>query len=366
MGEEIDVDIESQLRRWADGLAEQVPITGPPKVLRATTPPRPGPWTRWRATTWLVAASVLAVVGVVAWTLTDGDGATRVRTGDQPSALTTTAPSAAAPRVGDRDFELWTSTPRVGRDRGPIVMAVLSPAPLEDVIFGVSGELDRWAGDSWVPHRRWTSCTVSMSCDGSLGGPDEELFTISIGLRLGSLERLALHGVAAGWYRLRKEANDGRVASTVIEVTDDQLASPPLPSTGGPQLDVSPALVLPAGAQAESWVIDTSGDGTSSLSSIEALDARLARTASVERWIDGAWQPAGVVELSERDACLGLTARRVSIPPLASGTYRLRRTDGAGIEVSGWFWVDVRADQMPAPRSVRRDCGTTSTAMPSG
>jgi len=297
---------------------------------RAQQPPRLGPAPRTRRERVIARAVALAVfIGLAAfgWQALSS-------LGDGPAGV-----GNVPPPLSNSPVSLWLSAERVAP--GPVeLVAMLVDHEGVDATFGVHATVDRWDGREWVSYGELVMCmdhwhcTAQIQSQGGVGVPD-----IGLGPRLGSpgpVERFTTDGLDVGWYRISQIANEGVVASAILEIAADAPATTPLVSVDVPAISVSPALEATAGGEVFLYpLIPTPPSGSQSREDIQRAIAGLSETAAIERWDGSKWERVGRVELSPGGDSLARTAQ---LPALPQGAYRLVREGPNGAHV-GHFWV---------------------------
>src|SRR5215211_3643071 len=102
------------------------------------------------------------------------------------SAPTTAAPPASEqggpPPLEPAPISLWLSASRVTDKEPTELVAVLVNHNGPNATFGVAAQIDRWDGESWVPHRVVETCLNYWFCTGGLHPYGEAIVIRAIGL----------------------------------------------------------------------------------------------------------------------------------------------------------------------------------------
>lgn len=311
-----------------------------------------------------VAAALVGLVGIGAWTLRD-DRAEDVTAGPYSAALTSTVTEALPGPTSTSEFPpaggwlgMWLSSTTLPASGAPLVATVLPAGGTfsEQVgtdFFGVEGMLDRWDDGEWVEHRQAISCFTN-SCLGGLYPLGESVETVAVGINTGSAEYYWIEGLDPGFYRLRKDDSGSVLAAGVFEVVDRDVVVPPI-EVDGFRLDVAPHLLADSGQPA---TVTLSGRPMSSGSArkYRRIDREFATTATIRQWNGTEWIDVGEVALG--DPADEYITRDVAMPPLAPGAYQLVRTRLDGTDrATGEFWVlpaespDVEEATAPPPEN---------------
>lgn len=282
------------------------------------------PWVRFAVVT------ALALAGC-------GDGAGDLVARQGPSAeVDRPPPDPASP------FSLWLSADRV--PPGPVeVVAVLVNHRGAHATFGVTATVERWDGDGWAEHRQLVMCMDHWHCTAEMVAPGGELESPALGLEAtedqpGPVERFTTDGLEAGWYRISQEANEGVVASGILEVADGAPTPAPLVAVGEAAISVQPPLVTPDGAVVTLSPLIPAPTGTKTIEDVETAVQGLTEGAAVDRWDGGAWEHVADVEPASPPPRPPDHSRSVRLPALSEGAYRLIRSGPRGDHV-GPFWV---------------------------
>jgi hypothetical protein len=221
------------------------------------------------------------------------------------------------------------------------LVAVLVDHDGVDATFGVHATVDRWDGDEWVSYGELVMCMDHWHCTAQIQPPGASGAVPAIGLgpRLGSpgpVERFTTDGLEVGWYRVSQVANEGIVATGLIEIAAGARGPAPLVPVDAPAISVTPALVPIDGAEVGLYpLIPPPPSGSQSREDIQRAIAGLSETAGIERWDGSGWTQVGRVELFQ-GVDLG---RSAVLPSLPQGAYRLVREGPEGAHI-GHFWVE--------------------------
>jgi hypothetical protein len=261
---------------------------------------------------------------------------------DQDEQATGAPPAPPAPEPSP--VTLWLSAERVPPGPAELVAVLVNRAGGE-VMFGVGAEVDRWDGSTWVPHRKLGMCLEGWHCTAEMRPLDEELVIPSIGLtatldRPGPLQRFTTDGLESGWYRISQMANEGMVASGIVEVALGAAAPAPIVPVDSPVISVTPPLLAPGGGTVTLFPLVP---GATSIGDLERALEELAETASIERWSGDGWAPVAELDLElDPGGREPSFERSLDLPALEVGDYRIVRAHPGGDHV-GRFWV-VPAD----------------------
>jgi hypothetical protein len=299
---------------------------------------------------------LLAVVVLAACAGGDGDVVAGAPTRTAPPPVDVAAP-----------FSLWLSADRV--PPGPAeVVAVLVDHGGGDATFGVGATVDRWEDGAWVAHGQLVMCMDHWHCTARMQDAGGELATPAIGVSAtvgqpGPVERFTTDGLDVGWYRISQEANEGVVASGILEVAEGAPAPAPLVALDEPAISVQPPLLAPDGGPVTLHPLIPPVAGSQSIEDVEAGVEGLSESAAVERWEAGTWVP--VVEIGFEPApAPPLHTRTVAMPALPVGDYRLVRTGPDG-DHAGRFWVtDPEADEGAETAAHAGECDDEALAVP--
>ena len=255
----------------------------------------------------------------------------------RPASVDTTPP----PREGPTETRLWLSA------------ASVPPAPVEIVVVpmeeqegefsaGVVAGVERWDGDSWVPHRELTMCQDHWHCTAGLQPVGSITGSVDLEVNAGAVQRFTTAGLEVGWYRVAQGGAHG-----TFRVDAAAAAPAPLWPVDEPAISVSPAVVpVAATAVVLSPLVPPGEDGSLSAESVRLATDDLSATVVVERWDGDRWTPAAEVVGEVRDPVDVYAGMRVELPELAHGEYRVVRSGADGVH-TGRFWVD--GDLPPAP-----------------
>ena len=270
-------------------------------------------------------------------------------------------------------MSLWLSAREVPPGPIELVAALVNHTGVE-ATFGVAATVDRWEDGSWVAHRQLVMCMDHWHCTAEMKAPGEGLAVEAIGLsatldRVGPVERFTTDGLGVGWYRISQEANEGIVASGVIEVAEDAAPPAPLAPVDDPSISVSPPVVAPSSAA----TVDLSPlipapSGSQSIGDVEDAVDGLAETAAVQRWDGADWEPVTDVELLPTGSQGSALHRSADLPVLREGEYRLVRSGPHGDHV-GRFWAastSLSSASQTAEPPADGDEGTSADAAPAG
>lgn len=242
------------------------------------------------------------------------------------------------PAIGPAPFSLWLSSSRV-TDREPVeLFAAIVNHDGTNAVFGVLATIDRWDGASWVAHRRIAMCLDHWFCTSEPRELSGELAVPTIGLSPRRdlpvmTGRFTTKGLTRGWYRISHQANEGMMASGIIEITPDAEAIAPLPPIDQPMIAVAPVFVPPTGARVQlSPLVKTA----STMDDLERAVAGLAGSATIEHWVAHEWVAVQEMPLRLSRAPIEWAGE---VPPLSEGEYRLVRRGPNG-DHTGRFWVD--------------------------
>jgi hypothetical protein len=288
----------------------------------------------------VLALGVLLLVGVVATVVVTSGGDERREVVTQP------APEGGdAPPEDKGPVRLWLSEPVVPSS-GADLLFVLRNSGAASPVFGVPTYLDRWDGTAWQEVMLFAACQGTVPCARPLERVTEWDL---VGLLappggFGGGEWVHVSGLDTGWYRFRKVANEGDVATGRFEVVDHPVDLVPV-EQAGEMLTVGPVLSsraqIPQVAVVVTHSIPAGGE--------DVIEAALSPTMELERWVDGAWHAEMTLDFSAEariDADHVPGRRYFDLPALEPGAYRLTRTFSDGRELRGQFWV--AADLAPA------------------
>ncbi|MEO8697337.1 MAG: hypothetical protein ABI658_27790, partial [Acidimicrobiales bacterium] len=259
----------------------------------------------------------------------------------------TTAPppvqeAGGPPPLDPAPISLWLSASRVTDKEPTELVAVLVNHDGSEATFGVAARIDRWDGQSWVPHRLLAMCLDHWFCTATPQalGP---MVVNSIGLSArvdtpGPTERFSTKGLDQGWYRISQTANEGLVAATILQVVAGADPVAPLVSVDMPAISIAPVLVKPTGTIV--GMLRPLVPGINSIAEVERALAGLAETAALERWDGRDWKPIATIAL--KPAASDPLSRSAELPALAEGDYRLVRAGPNGAHI-GRFWVTAAA-----------------------
>jgi hypothetical protein len=289
----------------------------------------------------VLAAVALAMAAVaVPWV---GDEPESVVTGDGPSAPQLEAAPADEPH-------LWVSAAEVPRATAELAVAIANPTDAESATFGVGGELERWDGAAWEPHRRVRLCVDDWLCRGDLVRPGDELEIESVGLfapprGVGPTLWLPVADLDVGSYRLTIDGNDRAQDGEPLPVTAagrfDVVAAdgvdplPPPRPLDGPGLATHPPIVDPLGGAVQ---LGLAGEGGSS-AEMDSLWRSVVDPPVLERWSGTGWeQVQGIagLDLVGDDPI----TREVDLPAVDAGAYRIVARLDDGAELEGRLWVE--------------------------
>ena len=257
------------------------------------------------------------------------------RLGDEPAGA-----GNVPPPLPESPVSLWLSAERVAPGSVELV-AVLVDHEGVDATFGVHATVDRWDGRDWASYGELVMCMDHWHCTAKIQSPGgvDGVPDIGLGPRLGSpgpVERFTTDGLDLGWYRISQVANEGVVASAILEIAADAPATTPLVSVDVPAISVSPAAVATAGGEVFLYpLIPPPPSGSQSREDIQRAIVGLSESAAIERWNGSTWERVGRVDLSPGGDSLARTAQ---FPALPQGAYRLVREGPNGAHV-GHFWV---------------------------
>jgi hypothetical protein len=243
-------------------------------------------------------------------------------------------------RLEASPFSLWLSADTLPPGAAELE-AVLVAHEDVDAIFGVFARVERWDGVGWRPHAELVMCMDHWHCTARVQPSGGIEAVPAIGLVAqpgvpGPVERFTIEGLDAGWYRISQEANEGLVASAILQIVDGAPASPPLLPIDQAGISVSPALLPPDGGDVVLYPLIPAPTGAQSREDVIAATRGLSEVARIERWTGTSWETVADVGLEEADDDL---ARSASVPPLPEGAYRLVR-EGPDAPHVGHFWID--------------------------
>ena len=308
----------------------QAPVPLDKMRARAQQPPRLAtspPAARERMIAGVVALAVFVVVAAFGWRSLSN-------LGDGPAGA-----AGVPPPMTDSPVSLWLSAERVAP--GPVEsVAVLVDHRGVDATFGVHATVDRWEGDEWVSYGELVMCMDHWHCTARIEPPGSSDGVPGIGLspKLGSpgpVVRFTTEGLEVGWYRISQVANEGIVASGLLEIVAGAPTPAPLVPVDVPAISVTPALVPTDGGRVDLYPLIPAPSGSQSREDVLRAIAGLSETALIERWDGSGWTHLGRVALS-KGVDLGSSA---GLPPLPQGAYRLVR-EGPGGPHIGHFWVE--------------------------
>ena len=251
-----------------------------------------------------------------------------------------TSPAPDPPPPLERaPFSLWLSASRVSDKEPSELVAVLVNHNGPAATFGVAARLDRWDGRSWVPHRVVETCLAFWFCTGGLHPAGDEIVIRTIGLQppaggVGPSERFSTKGLDKGWYRISQKANEGVVATAILQVVPGADPIAPLDPVDKPAIMIAPVLVKPSGATV--LLLPPLVPGVRSSGEREPAVAGLAETAALERWDGHGWQP--MTDVALKPSPTEPLSHNAELPALAEGDYRLVRAGPNGAH-TGRFWV---------------------------
>jgi hypothetical protein len=231
---------------------------------------------------------------------------------------------------------------------GADLVAVLVNEGSESPTFGVAAALDRWDGTSWQVMTPISTCLDFWFCIAPLDAP-VGVRAIGIPARPGSsgpTEWVRVEGLEPGWYRLRKTANEGDVATGTFRVVDADLATVDFGDVTASKLSISPAVHRTACQTASCTVmIDVTINGPEAAKiDPESYETLLDPAARLDRWHGDRWTPAGVLDFSIETVANwpDQPGRRLGRLPdgLTPGAYRVARTTPDGAEIRGVFFVE--------------------------
>lgn len=308
-----------------------------------------GPGTVWTGTQLIVWGGVhadssdLPPGAGMTWTAPAGAPGTESTSATPDPAPPATNPPPPETFAPDAAVSLWLSAERV--PPGPIdVVGVLLNHTGVDVMFGVAARIERWDGHDWVPRGGIAMCMDHWHCTAEAQPSIDGLAVPSIGLAPtlespGPVERFTTAGLEPGWYRISQTANDGTVASGVLQITEDATAPAPLVPVDDPAISIHPAAVPTAGATVTLHPLIPAPSGSQSITDVEAAVEGLTETARVERWDGDGWVRVAELSLEAPGPDESPLGRSAIIPEgLDPGAYRLVRT-GPVEPHAGNFWV---------------------------
>lgn len=278
--------------------------------------------------------AVLAAVIVIVLLLRPTDGAA--------------GPSTAAPPPPEPDRPVSIALLPDVVAPGDIMTAMLVAHEVNDLVFGIAVDVERWDGEQWRPAGVAALCLAEWSCVGTV--TDRLEAVEGIGLTAlspeipGSTTLLSTEGLGEGWYRIvQPAALDEGTATGIFQVRRDAPAAPPQPGSDEVRLGVVPALVPPDGGLVRVVTeVPAGSDGVLTAEDVESVDDALDPTALVQRWDGAQWLDVTEVPVQDREADRGVEwGAPALLPELDEGSYRLLRTrDGEPV----WGVFTVRSD----------------------
>jgi hypothetical protein len=255
----------------------------------------------------------------------------------------TSVPVGSAPPQVSGPVTLWFSADRVPPGAFDLV-AILVAHDDVDATFGVHAIVDRWDGNDWASYGELVVCMDHWHCTARIEPPGEIDGVPDLGLGAqpgvpGGIERFTTEGLEAGWYRISQTANEGIVASGIIEVAAGVPPPVPLVSIDVPAISIAPALLSPDGGEVSLYpLVPPGSDGSLSREDMQRAVEGLSETAGIERWDGTTWEPVSTVDLHRVSG--DDLPRTAVLPTLGEGAYRLVREGSDGSHV-GPFWVDA-------------------------
>jgi hypothetical protein len=294
-----------------------------------------------------LAAAAVVLIGVgataLAWRAQDRPVRTTSSSTASPADTPPTTSAErrlAAPLPTPLDQpHLWLSSTTLPPTGGPLALAMVNPTATA-IGYGVAGKVERWSGTGWDIANSWASSLDFWGGFGSFANPNEDFAVPAIGLNAsaggaGAIEFVRVPPLEPGFYRLSHDGVGG-----ILTIAEGAPEPPPLqgqvPSAIG-LMNVSPALVAPAGGPIVVSAEPISIDGSQSRDNIDAFQKSLEPGARIERWDGAAWQAVVAIDtltaVPERPGAVSLT-----VPALPESMYRVVRHAPKG-DISREFWV---------------------------